>query len=90
MSKKKLAVLSGLMLATSPVLAQDPATNSTTGAPPAGPNAKYCMRIAPATGSLVEVVRCWTRDQWSDQGVDVDKAWAEEGVSVREDGMGLP
>jgi hypothetical protein len=42
------------------------------------------MRVAPATGSQIEVVRCWTRDQWAEQGDDVDKAWAEEGVSVRE------
>jgi hypothetical protein len=90
MSNKTLAALSGLILATSPALAQDPATNSMAGAPPAGPNAKYCLRVGPVTGNLVEVVRCWTRDQWSEQGVDVDKEWAENGVSVREDGMGRP
>jgi hypothetical protein len=90
MSNKKLAVLAGLIFATSPLLAQATEANSMAGAPAAGPNAKYCMRIAPATGSLVEVVRCWTRDQWSEQGVDVDKEWSKEGVSVREDGMSRP
>jgi hypothetical protein len=90
MSNKKLAALSGLILAASPVLAQDPSGDSATGAPPAGPNARYCLRIGPVTGNLVEVVRCWTRDQWSEQGVDVDKAWAQDGVSVSEDGMGRP
>ena len=88
MSNKKLAALSALILATTPLLAQAPATHSMTGAPAAGPNAKYCMKVEPAPGRLVEEVRCWTRDQWSEQGVDVDKAWAREGVSVREDGMG--
>ena len=87
MTNIKLAVLSALIVATTPLQAQAPATSANTGAPAAGPNAKYCMRVAPATGSLVEVVQCWTRDQWSEQGVDVDKAWAKEGVSVREDGM---
>jgi hypothetical protein len=48
------------------------------------------MRVGPVEGSLIEVVRCWTRDQWSEQGVDVDKEWASNGVSVREDGMGRP
>ena len=90
MSNKKLAILSGLIAATTPILAQASPTNATTGAPAAGPNAKYCMRVEPAPGRLVEEVRCWTRDQWSEQGVDVDKAWAREGVSVREDGMGRP
>jgi hypothetical protein len=90
MSNKKLAILSGLIVATSPILAKAPATDSTTGAPTAGPTAKYCMGVGPVEGSLVEVVRCWTRDQWSEQDVDVDKEWAKNGVSVREDGVARP
>ena len=90
MSNKILPVLVSLIVATSPLVAQSPATTSMTGAPTAGPTAKYCMRVARATGSLIEVVRCWTRDQWSEQGVDVDKEWAKEGVSVRDDGVGRP
>jgi hypothetical protein len=90
MSKKKMAILSGLILATTPILAKAPSTDSTTGAPTAGPAAKYCLRVGPVEGSLIEVVRCWTRDQWSEQGVDVDKEWARNGVSVREDGVGRP
>lgn len=55
---------------------------------PAGPdpsdsaNARYCLRIEPYTGSLVGTVRCWTRAEWADQGVDVDKEWAKEGVTI--------
>jgi hypothetical protein len=90
MSKRKLPVLLSLIVGTSPLAAEMRATSSTTGAPAAGPTARYCMRVAPPTGRLVEVVRCWTRDQWSEQGVDVDKEWAREGVSVRDDGMGRP
>jgi len=40
------------------------------------------MKVDPITGSLIETVQCWTRDQWADQGVDVDKEWAKNGVKV--------
>jgi uncharacterized protein YjhX (UPF0386 family) len=30
----------------------------------------------------VETVQCWTRDEWAYQDVDVDKAWAKDGVRV--------
>ena len=38
------------------------------------------MRIEAITGSRIERIRCWTRDEWSGQGVDIDEHWAEEGV----------
>ena len=60
-----------------------PATNPSQ-APAAGPDARYCMRVEPVTGSRVEYVRCWTRRMWAEQGVDVDKEWAREGVAVQE------
>jgi len=51
--------------------------------PPAGTETtQYCMHVEPNTGSRVEAVRCWTRAQWAEQGVDVDKDWAKEGVRV--------
>ena len=50
-------------------------------APPGNADTRYCMRIE-LTGNLVEPLRCWTRDQWADQGVDVDKEWPKEGVRV--------
>ena len=52
-------------------------------APAGTPDTRYCMRVL-LTGSVVEPVRCWTRDQWADQGVDVDKEWAREGIRVIE------
>lgn len=52
-------------------------------APSAPADARYCMRVAPATGSLVELVRCWTRREWTEQGVDVDKEWAKEGIAIK-------
>ena len=85
MSHRKLAL--GLILVSSPLLAETPDRTGMTGAPAAGPDAKYCMRVEAATGSLVETVRCWTRAQWAEQGVDVDKEWAKEGLSIRDDGV---
>jgi hypothetical protein len=82
MSHKKLAVAFSLIVAASPVLAQAPERDSLAGAPAAGPEARYCLRVAADTGSLIERVRCWTREHWAEQGVDVDKEWAKEGVSV--------
>jgi hypothetical protein len=84
MSLKKLAVAFSLtVVAASPVVAQ-PADRDAIGAPAAGPGARYCMKVDPITGTLIERVRCWTREQWSEQGVDVDKEWAKEGVTVIE------
>lgn len=85
MSHRKLAVTFSLLaVAVSPVLAQTPDRDSMAGAPEAGPEARYCLRVEPVTGTLVERVRCWTRRQWTEQGVDVDKEWAREGVTVIE------
>ena len=85
MSHRKLAVaFSLIVVAASPVLAQSAGRDSMDGAPAAGPEARYCLRVAPLTGTLVERVRCWTREQWVEQGVDVDKEWAREGVTVIE------
>ena len=55
-------------------------------ASPAGPeptvsaNGKYCLRVEASTGRRVETVECMTRQQWAEQGVDLDKEWAEDGV----------
>ena len=85
MSHKKLAVTFSLVVAAvSPVPAQSADRDSLAGAPAAGPEARYCLRVAPLTGTLVERVRCWTREQWVEQGVDVDKEWAREGVTIIE------
>ena len=51
-------------------------------APSAGANARYCLRIEAITGTRLEEVKCWTRQEWAEQGVDVDKDWAKEGVAV--------
>ena len=74
--KALLAAL--LVAAAAPVAATQPEPAS---APAAGPDARYCMRVE-ITGSRVDIVRCWTRDKWAEQEVDVDKEWAENGVRV--------
>ncbi|HEX8238663.1 MAG TPA: hypothetical protein VF574_02875 [Allosphingosinicella sp.] len=84
MSHRKLALAFSLAAAVSPALAQAPEPDSGAGAPAAGPDARYCLRVEADTGTLIERVRCWTRDQWAEQGVDVDREWAREGVRVIE------
>lgn len=81
MALKLSAIALSLFLAASPLSAQvdaDPAA----GAPAAGPDARYCMRVE-LTGNVIEPIKCWTREQWADQGIDVDKEWAKEGVAVK-------
>ena len=82
MSHKKLAVALSVIVAGSPVLAQPLAVPA--GAPVAGPNARYCLKVEASTGSRIERVMCWTRQQWTEQGVDIDEDWAREGVTVIE------
>lgn len=81
MAHKILAVALSMIAATSPLLASQPET-PTTPAPAGNVDTRYCLRVEPLTGSNIETVRCWTREQWAEQGVDVDKEWAKEGVRV--------
>jgi hypothetical protein len=85
MSHGKLAAaFSLIVVAASPVLAQPAEPDSLTGAPAAGPDARYCLRVEPVTGTRIERVRCWTRERWAELGVDLDREWAREGVRVIE------
>jgi hypothetical protein len=71
-----------MIVATSPVSAAKPEPTPTTVGPEASPDARYCLRIEAVTGTRLEKVRCWTRQEWAEQDVDVDKEWAQEGVAV--------
>jgi hypothetical protein len=82
MAHKALAVALSMMVATSPVLASQPESPPTTPAPAGNADTRYCLRVDPLTGSNIETIRCWTREKWAEQGVDVDKEWAKEGVRV--------
>lgn len=80
MASKALTIMLGLILATSPSLASQPEP-PTTPAPAGNADTRYCLRVD-FTGSNIERTRCWTREKWADQGVDVDKEWEKEGVRV--------
>jgi hypothetical protein len=85
MSHSKWAAAFGLVVAAaSPVLARPAERNEMAGAPAAGPEAQYCLRVEAVTGTRLERIQCWTREQWTEMGVDVDKEWAKEGVRVIE------
>ena len=79
MAHKALLIALGTIAAASPVSAtsHDPAGQ---GAPAGTAETKYCMYIEAITGSRLEQVKCWTREEWAENGVDVDKDWAREGV----------
>ena len=82
MAHKALVAAVGLIAAASPVSATRPEPPLLTTAATDSPDAKYCLRVEPVTGTRLEFVRCWTRQQWAEQDVDVDREWAEEGVAI--------
>jgi hypothetical protein len=81
MALKTLVAAFGMIVVASPLAAVQPESAPDQMAPQAGPDAKYCLRVE-LTGNVIEPVRCWTREKWADQGVDVDKEWPKEGVKV--------
>ncbi len=82
MSHRIWLVALSVMVATSPLAAAQSGPIRPQVAPPGTPQTKYCMRVEPVTGSLLETIKCWTREEWADQGVDVDKDWPREGVAI--------
>ncbi len=71
MVRPTLALALSLVAAATPLSAAAPVGTSQT---------RYCMRIEAVTGSLIERVKCWTREKWANQGVDIDRDWPAEGV----------
>jgi len=72
----------GIVAAASPAPATNAQPSPMPEAPAGTPQTRYCMRVDPLTGSLVQTVQCWTREEWAEQGVDVDREWAKNGVNV--------
>jgi hypothetical protein len=72
----------GIVAVASPALATNAQPTPMAGAPAGTPQTRYCMRVDPLTGSLVQSVQCWTREEWAEQGVNVDREWAKNGVNV--------
>ena len=89
MAVRQLLIALGMIVAASPLSAsiQDPLPPM--GAPPGTPDTLYCMRIE-AINSRIEKVKCWTRAEWAEREVDVDKDWAEGGVAIVVDGVRRP
>ncbi len=83
MAYKELVIALGMIVAASPVSATNPEPARMTAAPAGNADAKYCLHVEPATGSRLEFVLCLTRQEWAEQGVDVDKEWAKEGVAIK-------
>jgi hypothetical protein len=79
MAYKALVLPLSILAAASPVSASVQ-ESQWSGAPEGTPETQYCMRIEAITGSRIEEVKCWTRAEWADRGVDVDEDWAKEGV----------
>ena len=80
MAYKQLALTLAVIGLASPLSAaiQDP--TPTTAAPAGTAATKYCMHIEAITGSRLEKLKCWTREEWAEQDVDIDREWAKEGV----------
>lgn len=75
--KQTMIALAALIASAKPLPAEPP---QPIGAPPGTAATRYCMRVGPLTGNLAEIIECWTREEWAEQGVDVDREWAKEGV----------
>ena len=82
MTRTALVIVFSLVITASPLSAASQQPVPAMSAPAEGPDAKYCLRVEPFTGSRIEATQCWTRAEWTDQGVDVDQEWAKEGVAV--------
>jgi hypothetical protein len=93
MAFKILAVALGMIVAASPLSATTPEPTPRTLPPTEAPGTQYCLRVGPYTGTRLDSVQCWTRQEWAeqcayedwpweDQCVDVDKEWARNGVRI--------
>ena len=83
MAYKELAVALGMIIISASVSATKPEPGTAATVPEAGPGARYCLRVEPVTGSLIQSVMCRTREEWAALGVDLDREWPREGVGVR-------
>jgi hypothetical protein len=82
MAYKIFVVALSMVVAAPPVAAAQHEPTREAGAPAAAPDARYCLRVDPITGSRMETIRCETRDGWALLDVDVDQEWADNGVRV--------
>ncbi|HUP68132.1 MAG TPA: hypothetical protein VM145_07975 [Sphingomicrobium sp.] len=79
MAKTYPSLAFGLLVTASPASAT---LVMTQAVPAAAPNALYCLRMEPITGTRIGSIECRTRDDWAALEVDLDEEWAENGVRV--------
>ncbi len=81
MAPKEWLLALTLIVPTSVSAAGQYSAQTVPAVAPAGTaQTRYCMHIEAITGSRLEEVKCWTREEWADRGVDVDQDWPREGV----------
>jgi hypothetical protein len=90
MAHRILLIALGTIVAASPVSASIQEPDEPKVAPAGTPDTLYCMRIEAIVGSRLEEVKCWTRQEWAENEVDIDKDWAEEGVAIISGGVRRP
>jgi hypothetical protein len=76
----KASLLSLSFFAAASTVSASVQDSQMSGAPQGTSETQYCMRVEAVTGTRIEEVKCWTRAEWADRGVDVDVDWAKEGV----------
>jgi len=93
MALKILVVALTMIGAASPLSATTPEPTPRTLPSTEPPGTQYCLRVGPYTGTRLESVQCWSRQEWAEQCayenypwedlcVDVDKEWAKNGVRI--------
>jgi hypothetical protein len=82
MAHKTIFLALGMIVAATAASAANPPPPPENPAPTDSAGTRYCLRIGPLTGHISETVECWTRYEWADQDVDLDKEWAKNGVSI--------
>ena len=85
MAWKRILLVSILVAGAVPLAASQSAHSDDVPmarAPDAPEGALYCLKMEPITGTRIGSVLCWTRQEWAENDIDLDKAWAEDGVEV--------
>jgi len=80
MKHSLLLLVAALGTTAASLPSQEETSPGVSGAPAGTEQTRYCMRIEAVTGTRIEEIRCWTRAEWAELGVNVDRDWAEEGV----------
>src|SRR5688500_757008 len=72
MARKVRVVALGMIVAASPLSATTPVPTPATLPSTEAPGTEYCLRVGPYTGTRLEEVQCWTRQEWAEQCVFED------------------